>query len=88
MLQEDRNLIIETDPSPVGIDLRSLHELVVDLGGCLSLLAQPGEPISDLQALAGHATATFTLQRYTYHYDASASRTLTLWVTYFPAPEL
>ncbi len=32
---------------------------------CLSLLAQRGEPIRDLQALAGHATAVFTLQRYT-----------------------
>jgi integrase len=40
---------------------------------CLSLLAQRGEPIRDLQALAGHATAAFTLQRYTHHYDASAS---------------
>ena len=28
---------------------------------CLSLLAQRGEPIRDLQALAGHATAAFTL---------------------------
>jgi integrase len=34
-----------------------------------------GEPIRDLQALAGHATAAFTLQRYTHHYDASAKRT-------------
>jgi integrase len=42
---------------------------------CLSLLAQHGEPIRDLQALAGHATAAFTLQRYTHHYDASARRT-------------
>lgn len=42
---------------------------------CLSLLAQRGEPIRDLQALAGHATAAFTLQRYTHHYDASAKRT-------------
>lgn len=42
---------------------------------CLSLLAQRGEPIRDLQALAGHATAAFTLQRYTHHYDASALRT-------------
>lgn len=42
---------------------------------CLSLLAQRGEPIRDLQALAGHATAAFTLQRYTHHYDASAQRT-------------
>jgi integrase len=42
---------------------------------CLSLLAQRGEPIRDLQALAGHATAAFTLQRYTHHYDASARRT-------------
>src|SRR5215211_206403 len=42
---------------------------------CLSLLAQRGEPIRDLQALAGHATAAFTLQRYTHHYDASAGRT-------------
>ncbi len=39
---------------------------------CLSLLAQQGEPVRDLQALAGHATAAFTLQRYTHHYDASA----------------
>ena len=42
---------------------------------CLSLLAQRGEPIRDLQALAGHATASFTLQRYTHHYDSSARRT-------------
>jgi integrase len=42
---------------------------------CLSLLASSGEPIRDLQALAGHATAAFTLQRYTHHYDASARRT-------------
>jgi integrase len=42
---------------------------------CLSLLAQRGEPIRDLQALAGHATAAFTLQRYTHHYHASAHRT-------------
>jgi integrase len=42
---------------------------------CLSLLAQHGEPIRDLQALAGHATAAFTLQRYTHHYDSSARRT-------------
>jgi integrase len=42
---------------------------------CLSLLAQHGEPIRDLQALAGHATAAFTLQRYTHHYDSSAMRT-------------
>ncbi len=40
----------------------------------LSLLAQRGEPIRDLQALAGHATASFTLQRYTHHYDSSARR--------------
>lgn len=32
---------------------------------CLSVLAQRGEPIRDLQALAGHATAAFTLHRYT-----------------------
>ncbi len=42
---------------------------------CLSLLAQRGEPIRELQALAGHATAAFTLQRYTHHYDSSAKRT-------------
>ncbi len=42
---------------------------------CLSLLAQRGEPIRDLQALAGHATAAFTLQRYTHHYESSAGRT-------------
>ncbi len=42
---------------------------------CLSLLAQRGEPIRDLQALAGHATAAFTLKRYTHHYEASARRT-------------
>lgn len=42
---------------------------------CLSLLAQRGEPIRDFQALAGHATAAFTLQRYTHHYDSSARRT-------------
>ena len=42
---------------------------------CLSLLAQRGEPIRDLQALADHATAAFTPQRYTHHYDSSARRT-------------
>ncbi len=42
---------------------------------CLSLLAQRGEPIRDLQALAGHASAAFTLQRYTHYYDSSARRT-------------
>ena len=42
---------------------------------CLSLLAQQGEPIRDLQALAGHASAAFTLQRYTHHYGTSAGRT-------------
>ena len=42
---------------------------------CLSLLAQRGEPIRDLQALAGHANAAFTLQRYTHHYESSAKRT-------------
>jgi integrase len=42
---------------------------------CLSLLAQRGEPIRDLRALAGHATAAFTLQRYTHHYDSSTRRT-------------
>ncbi len=42
---------------------------------CLSMLAARGEPIRDLQALAGHATASFTLQRYTHHYDSSAKRT-------------
>ncbi len=42
---------------------------------CLSLHAQRGEPIRDLQALAGHATAAFTVQRYTHHYDSSARRT-------------
>ena len=31
--------------------------------------------MKSLQALAGHATATFTLQRYTHHYDSSAKRT-------------
>ena len=43
---------------------------------CLSLLAARGEPIRDLQALAGHATASFTLQRYTHHYPASGKRTV------------
>lgn len=42
---------------------------------CLSLLAQEGEPIRNLQALAGHASAAFTLQRYVHHYGTSASRT-------------
>ena len=42
---------------------------------CPSLLAQRGEPIRDLRALAGHATAAFTLRRYTHHYDSSARRT-------------
>ena len=42
---------------------------------CLSLLAQRGEPIRDLQALAGHASAAFTMQRYTHHYESSARRT-------------
>lgn len=42
---------------------------------CLSLLAQSAEPIRDLQALAGHASVAFTLQRNTHHYDSSAKRT-------------
>ncbi len=42
---------------------------------CLSLLAQRGESIRDLQVRAGHATASFTLQRYTHHYDSLARRT-------------
>jgi integrase len=42
---------------------------------CLSLLAQRNEPIRDLQALAGHATAAFTLQRYTHLYNSSTRRT-------------
>jgi integrase len=42
---------------------------------CLSLLAQCGEPIRDLQALAGHANASCTLQCYTHHYPASGKRT-------------
>lgn len=42
---------------------------------CLSLLAERGEPIRDLQALAGHASAAFTMQRYTHHYGTSAGRT-------------
>jgi integrase len=42
---------------------------------CLLLLAQRGKPIRDLQALAGHNTAAFILQRYTHHYDSSARRT-------------
>ncbi len=42
---------------------------------CLSLLAQRGEPMRDLQALAGHASAAFTMQRYTHHYGTSAGRT-------------
>jgi integrase len=41
----------------------------------LSLLAQRGEPIRDLQALVGHPTAAFTLQRYTHHYESSVRRT-------------
>lgn len=44
---------------------------------CLSLLAQKGVPIRDLQALAGHASAAFTLQRYTHHYGTSAAHTAT-----------
>lgn len=44
-------------------DLRHSH---------LSLLTQCGEPIRDLQTLAGHVTAAFTLQRYTHHYESSA----------------
>ena len=51
---------------------------------CLSLLAQHGEPIRDLQALAGHATAAFTLQRYTHHYDTSARRTAQAMADIFP----
>ncbi len=51
---------------------------------CLSLLAQRGEPIRDLQALAGHATAAFTLQRYTHHYDSSARRTAGAMETIIP----
>jgi integrase len=51
---------------------------------CLSLLASRGEPIRDLQALAGHATASFTLQRYTHHYDSSAKRTAESMAEIFP----
>jgi integrase len=51
---------------------------------CLSLLASRGEPIRDLQALAGHATAAFTLQRYTHHYDSSAKRTAEKMGEIFP----
>jgi len=49
-----------------------LHDL---RHSCLSLLAKRGEPIRNLQARVGHATAAFTLARYTHHYDASALRT-------------
>ncbi len=42
---------------------------------CITLLALRGAPIRDLQALAGHATAAFTLQRYAHLYDSSARRT-------------
>lgn len=42
---------------------------------CLSLLAQQGVPLRDLQALAGHASAAFTMQRYTHHYGTSAGVT-------------
>jgi integrase len=42
---------------------------------CLSLLAERGEPIRDLRALAGHASAAFTMQRYTHHYGTSVGRT-------------
>src|SRR5215217_2662393 len=51
---------------------------------CLSLLASRGEPIRDLQALAGHATASFTLQRCTHHYDSSARRTAETMGEIFP----
>lgn len=46
-----------------------------DLHSCLSLLAERGEPIRDLQALADHMSAAFTPQRYTHRYGSSASRT-------------
>ncbi len=55
-----------------GLPVIRFHDL---RHSCLSLLAQRGEPIRDLQALAGHATAAFTMQRYTHHYDSSARRT-------------
>ena len=55
-----------------GLPLVRFHDL---RHSCLSLLAQRGEPIRDLQALAGHHSAAFTLQRYTHHYNASARRT-------------
>jgi integrase len=42
---------------------------------CLSLLASRGEPIRDIKALAGPATACFTLQRLTHHYGSSPMRT-------------
>jgi hypothetical protein len=42
---------------------------------CLFLLAQDGEPIRVLQALASHATAAIPLLRYTQHYEACAWRT-------------
>jgi hypothetical protein len=42
---------------------------------CLFLLAQDGEPIRVLQALASYATAAIPLLRYTQHYEACAWRT-------------
>ena len=36
---------------------------------------QRSEVIRDFQALAGHATVSFTLQRYTHHYDPLARAT-------------
>jgi hypothetical protein len=41
----------------------------------LSLLTPRGEPIRDVQALAGHATAAFTLQRYAHQYGSSSKGT-------------
>jgi hypothetical protein len=37
-----------------------------------------------LEALAGHATAAFTLQRYTHHYESSARRTANAMGMNFP----
>ncbi len=37
-----------------------------------------------LEALAEHATAAFTLQRYTHHYESSARRTSIALAVNFP----
>ena len=98
-LYEDRNLVFATATvTPLdaqNVVNRFFKPLLREAGlppvrfhdlrhSCLSLLAQWGEPIRDLQALAGHASAAFTMQRYTHHYGTSAGRTARAMDGIFP----